>query len=108
MVTRAAQKTILAASERRVVATDLTGPSSLVRLVDKAAGSTVALLRAEELVVLRKRYATEAGGLVLRRDHAPMSLRWEERRLLRAMLRGEDVLPVRIEGPSAPFRTLAE
>lgn len=108
VVSRAAQKTILAASEQRVVATDLAGPSSLVRLVENTAGSTVALLRAEELVVLRKRYATEAGGLVLRRGHAPMSLKWEERRLIRAMLRGEDVLPVRVEGPSAPFRTLPE
>ncbi len=108
VVTRAAQKTILAASGRRVVATDLTGPSSLVRLIDQAAGSTVALLRAEELGDLQKRYATPNGGLVLRRDHRPMSLRWEARRLLRAMLRGDDVLPVRVEGISAPFRTLPE
>ena len=105
VVSRAAQKTILAASEQRVVATDLTGPSSLVRLVDEAAGSTVALLRSEELVALRNRYATGEGGLVLRRDHAPVSRRWEERRLLRAMMRGDDVLPVRIEEPASRFRT---
>ncbi|AOP53632.1 MGDG synthase family glycosyltransferase [Brevibacterium aurantiacum] len=108
VVTRAAQKTILAESERRVVATDLTGPSSLVRLVEEVAGNTVALLQAEELIALRKRYATGAGGLILRRDHALVSLRWEQRRLLRAMLRGEDVLPVRVEGPSTPFRTLPD
>jgi processive 1,2-diacylglycerol beta-glucosyltransferase len=105
VVTRAAQKTILAASEQRVVATDLTGPTSLVRLIDPAAGSTVALLRAEELGDLQKRYATPE-GLVLRRNQAPVSLRWEERRLLRAMLRGDDALPVRVEGLSAPYRIL--
>jgi len=106
VVSHAAQKTILAASERRVVATDLTGPSSLVRLIDTAAGSTVALLQAEELGDLQKRYATPNGGLVLRRDQAPVSLRWEARRLLRAMLRGDDVLSVRAEGLSAPTRIL--
>jgi len=106
VVSRAAQKTILAASERRVVATDLTGPSSLVRLIDAAAGSTVALLQAEELGDLQKRYATPNGGLVLRRDQAPVSFRWEARRLLRAMLRGDDVLSVRAEGLSAPLRIL--
>ncbi|HJV98462.1 MAG TPA: glycosyltransferase [Arthrobacter sp.] len=106
VVTRAAQKTILAESERRVVATDLKGPSSLVRVVDSAAGSTVALLRAEELGDLQTRYATPNGGLVLRRGPAPMSPRWEERRLLRAILRGDDELPVRVEGPSPPPRFL--
>jgi processive 1,2-diacylglycerol beta-glucosyltransferase len=106
VVTRAAQKTILAASEQRVVATDLTGPTSLVRLIDPAAGSTIALLRAEELGDLQKRYATPDGGLVLRHKQAPVSLRWEERRLLGAMLRGDDALPVRVEVPSAPLRTI--
>lgn len=106
VVTRAAQRTILAASEQRVVATDLTGPSSLVRLIDPAAGSTVAVLQAQELGGLRKRYATAEGGLVLRRGLAPLLLRWEERRLLRAMLRDDDVLPVRVVGPSAPFPVL--
>lgn len=106
VVTRAAQRTILAASEQRVIATDLTGPSSLVRLVDSAAGSTVALLQAEELGDLQKRYATPNGDLVLRRGQAPLLLRWEERRLLRAMLRGDDALPVRVVGLSAPPRVL--
>lgn len=104
VVTRAAQKTILAESERRVVATDLTGPSSLVRVVDLAGHSTVALLRAEELGDLQKRYATPDGGLVLRRGDALMSPRGEERRLLRAILRGDDKLPVRVEGPPPPPR----
>ncbi|MGP5165563.1 MGDG synthase family glycosyltransferase [Arthrobacter rhombi] len=106
VVTRAAQKTILAASERRLVATDLVGPSSLVHLSDQATGNTVALMRAEELGDLQKRYATPDGGLVLRRDQPPMSLRWEERRLLRAMLRGDDILPVHVDGVS-PFRALS-
>ncbi len=102
VVTRAAQKTILAASEQRIVATDLTGPASLVRLVDSAAGSTVAVLQAEELDVLQKRYATPNGGLVLRRGRASVSLRWEPLRLLRAMLSGDDALPVRVEELSTP------
>ncbi|BCW54437.1 MULTISPECIES: MGDG synthase family glycosyltransferase [unclassified Arthrobacter] len=104
VVTRAAQKTILAESERRVVSTDLTGPSSLVSMIDSAAGSTVALLRAEELGDLQKWYATPNGGLLLRRGHALRSLRWEERRLLRAILRGDNELHVRVEGPSPPPR----
>jgi processive 1,2-diacylglycerol beta-glucosyltransferase len=102
VVTRAAQRTILAAHELRVVATDLAGPSSLVRLIDSAAGSTVALLRGEELGDLRKRYATPNGSLVLRRDRAPMSLR----RLLSALLRGDDTLPVRVEELSSPLHVL--
>ncbi|MBG6216496.1 processive 1,2-diacylglycerol beta-glucosyltransferase [Arthrobacter sp. CAN_A6] len=103
VVTRAAQKTILAASEQRTVATDLTGPSALVRLIDSAAGSTVALLQAEELGDLQKRYATPDGGLVLRRGQAPVSLRWEARRLLRALLRDDGEVPVRVEELSAPL-----
>ncbi len=102
VVTRAAQKTILAASGQRLVATDLTGPSALVRLIDSAAGSTVALLQAEELDDLQKRYTTPSGGLVLRRGQARLWLRWEARRLLRALLRGDKALPVRVEGLSAP------
>ncbi len=101
VVTRAAQKTILSASEQRLVATDLTGPSSLVRLIDSAAGSTVGLLQTEELRDLQKRYETPDEGLVLRRGQAPVSLRWEMRRLLRALLRKDNALPVRIEGLSA-------
>jgi len=100
VVTRAAQKTILAESEQRVVASDLAGPSSLVRLVDLAAGSTVALLRAEELGDLQKRYATPNGGLVLRDGQSLTSLRGEERRLLRAILRRDDELAIRVEVPS--------
>lgn len=106
VVTRAAQKTILAESEQRVVATDLTGPASLVRVVDSAAGSTVALLRAEELGDLQKRYATQNGGLVLRRGPASTSSTREDRRLLRAILRGDDELPVRVAGPSPRPRIL--
>jgi len=106
VVTRAAQRTVLAASEQRFVATDLTGPSSLLRLVDRASGSTVALLQAEELADLQKRYATPNGDLVLRPGKASLLLHWEERRLLRAMLRGDDALPVSVEGPPAPFRDL--
>jgi processive 1,2-diacylglycerol beta-glucosyltransferase len=106
VVTRSAQRTILAASEQRVVASDLTGPSSLVRLIDSAAGSTVALLRAEELGDLQKRYSTPNGGLVLRRDKARVSVRWEARRLLRTMLWGDDTLRVRVEGLSAPLPNL--
>lgn len=108
IVTRAAQRTILSASEQRVVASDLTGPSSLVRLIDSAAGSTVALLRAEELDDLQRRYETPNGELVLRRDRAPMSLRWEARRVFSAILRGDDALPVRVEGLSAPHRFLPD
>lgn len=100
VVTRAAQRTILSESEQRVVAADLAGPSSLVRLIDSAAGSTLALLQAEELGDLQKRYGTPNGGLVLRRSQGPLSLRWEARRLLRALLRGDEALPVRVEGLS--------
>ncbi|KUM42131.1 glycosyltransferase [Arthrobacter sp. EpRS71] len=106
VVTRAAQRTILAASEQRFVATDLTGPSSLVRLVDQVSGSTVALLQEEEVADLQKRHSTPDGELVLRRSQASPLRHWEERRLLRAMLRGEDALPVRVEGPAEPFRDL--
>ena len=100
VVTRGAQKSILAASERRLIASDLTGPKSLVRLVDVAAGSTVALLRAEELGDLRKRYEEDERGLVLERDDALVPLRWEARRLLNGVLRGEDRLLVRVEALS--------
>ncbi|MET0844308.1 MAG: glycosyltransferase [Mycetocola sp.] len=108
VVSRSAQRTILDASEHHLVASDLTGPSSLVRLIDSATGSTVALLGAEELDDLQKRYATPNGGLVLRRNIAPMSLRWEARRLLRAMLGGDDTLRVDIDKLSAPVPNLSE
>ena len=78
----------------------------MVRLIDRASGSTVALLQEEELADLQKRYATPDGDLVLRPGQASLLLHWEERRLVRAMLRGEDALPVRVEGPLATFRDL--
>ena len=101
VVTRAAQKTILAASEQRLIASDLTGPASLVRLIDRAADSTVALLRAEELADLQKRYTDSDGNLVLRHDESRVSFRWEARRLLRTVLRGDASLPLRVEGLAA-------
>jgi len=97
IVTRAAQKTIFSASGQRIVASDLSGPSSLVRLVDEAEGRTVALLRADELADLQHRYPHEDGGLLLRRDDALVSLRRRTERLLRAVLRGDDSLRVRVE-----------
>ncbi|TIH30468.1 MGDG synthase family glycosyltransferase [Subtercola vilae] len=102
VVTRAAQKTIFAASEKRLVATDLEGPGRLVRLSDSASGSTVALLRADELGDLQRRYEAPDGGLVLRRDLAPVSFRWDARRLLRAVLCGDDALSVRVEEIARP------
>ncbi|MBG6189082.1 processive 1,2-diacylglycerol beta-glucosyltransferase [Arthrobacter sp. CAN_A212] len=101
VVTRAAQKTILTASGQRVVATDLTGPSALARLIDSAAGSTVALLQAGELDNLKKRYAAPNGGMVLRRGQAHRWLPREARRLLRALLQSDKTLSVRAEGVSA-------
>ncbi|HWM33181.1 MAG TPA: glycosyltransferase [Pseudolysinimonas sp.] len=97
IVTRGAQKSILVASERRLIASDLTGHRALVRLLDDATGSTVALLRAEELDDLKKRHPYRGGTLVLQRDDTLVPLRWEARRLLSAVLRSDDELPVRIE-----------
>jgi processive 1,2-diacylglycerol beta-glucosyltransferase len=97
VMTRGAQKSILAASERRLIASDLTGPKALVRLVDAATDATVALLRAEELDELRTRHPYRGGHLVLQRDDALVPLRWEARRLLNSVLRSDDELPVRIE-----------
>ena len=107
VITRAAQKTILSASEERVVATDLSGPSALVRLIDSAAGSTVALLQAQELEDLQKRYGTRDGGLVLRRGQALRSLRWEERRLIQTILRKDETLSVHVER-SRPHRPVPQ
>ncbi|MHC5797941.1 MGDG synthase family glycosyltransferase [Lacisediminihabitans sp. FW035] len=101
VVTRAAQKTIFDASEKRRIASDLTGPTSLVRLIDRATDSTVALMQAEELVDLQKRYADSDGKLVLRHDEARVSFRWEARRMLRSLLGDEASLPVRVEGLAA-------
>lgn len=100
IVTRAAQRTILDASERRVVASDLTGPTSLVRLVDAEEGSTVALLRAEQLEELEDRHGHPGGDLVLQRAQASLPFGWEVRRLLRGVLRGDEALRVRVEGLS--------
>lgn len=97
VVTRAAQKSILSASERQLVASDLRGESALVRLTDPTDNSTVALLRAEELEDLQKRYASSEGELVLRPDQTLASIRWEGRRLIRAVLRNDDALRVRID-----------
>jgi len=97
VLTRGAQKSILTASARRLIASDLSGPKSLVRLVDPATDSTVGLLRAEELDDLQTRYPERDGYLVLQRDDALVSLRWEARRLLRSVLRGDAELPVRVE-----------
>ncbi|WP_342023983.1 glycosyltransferase [Arthrobacter citreus] len=107
VTTRAAQKTILSASEERVVATDLSGPSALVRLIDSATGSTVALLQAQELEDLQRRYGTRDGGLVLRRGQALRSLRWEERRLIRAILGKDETLSVHVER-SRPHRLVPQ
>ena len=97
VVTRDAQKSILSASEHRLIASDLAGPHSLVRLVDRAAESTVALLRAEEVVDLQRRYADGDGNLLLRPDESLDPFRWEARRLLHAVLRGDRELAVRVE-----------
>lgn len=101
VVTRGAQRSILRASSQRLIASDLTGPKSLVRLVDRATDSTVALLRAEELAELQSRHPQRDGHLVLQRDDALVPLRWEARRLLKSVLRGDSELPVRVEFVSA-------
>ena len=97
VVTRAAQKSILAASEQRLIASDLTGPSSLVRLIDRATDSTIAVVQAEELVDLQARYSDSDGNLVLRLDKSRVPFPWEARRLFRSVLRGDPALPVRAE-----------
>lgn len=101
VVTRGAQKSILSASERRIVASDLTGPKSLLRLVDTATDSTLALLRAEELDDLPKRFGGADGDLVLQRDDALLPLRWEARRLLSSVLLRDQELSVRVEALEA-------
>jgi processive 1,2-diacylglycerol beta-glucosyltransferase len=110
VVTRAAQKTIFGASEQRQIASDLTGPTALVRLIDRATDSTVALMQSEELVDLQKRYAEPDGTMVLRRDEARVSFRWEARRMLRSILGVDHALPVRVEGFAArvPFDGVPE
>ncbi len=97
VITRAAQKSILATSEQRLIASDLTGPTSLVRLTDPIEGSTVALLQAAELGDLQQRYSDPRGNLVLRLDETRPSFGWEARRLVRSVLRHDQALPVRTE-----------
>jgi len=101
VMTRGAQRSILRASSQRLIASDLSGPKSLVRLVDPVTDSTVALLRAEELAELQTRHPERDGHLVLQRDDALVPLRWEARRLLKSVLRGDAELPVRVEFVSA-------
>ncbi len=101
VVTRGAQKSILSASEQRLIASDLTGPKSLYRLVDAETNSTVALVRSEELEDLQKRYSSSGDHLVLQRDDALVPLRWEERRLVTTVLRGDATLRVRPEALGA-------
>lgn len=101
VVTRGAQKSILAASERRLIASDLTGPTALMRLIDRDVGTTVALLQAEELGDLQKRYGDAGGNLMLQRGDTRSSFPWEARRLLSAVLRGDQELSVRVEALAA-------
>jgi len=100
VVTRAAQKSILIASEQRLIASELTGPTALVRLIDPVTERTVAVIQAEELVDLTRRYAEPSGDLVLRPDESRAPFRWEARRLLRAVLGDDASLPVRVEALS--------
>ncbi len=97
VVTRGAQKSILAASEHHQLASELSGPSALVRLVDPVENSTVALIQAEELVDLAGRYEAPGGELVLRHEESRLPFRWEARRLLRSVLGDDETLPVRVE-----------
>lgn len=97
VVTRGAQKSILAASEHHQLASELSGPSALVRLVDPVENSTIALIQAEELVDLAGRYEEPGGELVLRQDESRLPFRWEARRLLRSVLGDDQSLPVRVE-----------
>jgi processive 1,2-diacylglycerol beta-glucosyltransferase len=102
VVTRGAQKSILDASERRLIASDLSGPKALLRLVSQTTDSTVALLRVEELDDLQRRYAGPDGTLVLRREDSLLPLRGEARHLLSTVLRDHQQLVVRVEPLSAP------
>lgn len=107
VMTRGAQKSILSASARRLIASDLTGRKALVRLVDPATQSTVALVRFEELEDLQKRYAERGGDLVLQRDEGLDPLRWEARRLLSSVLRDDRQLRVRVETLGSEVRSAA-
>jgi processive 1,2-diacylglycerol beta-glucosyltransferase len=92
VVTRAAQRSMLFASERRLIASDLTGHQALAHLIDPT-GSTVALLRTTEVVDLRRRYGA-GDALELRRDESLVPFRWEGRRLLRSVLGDDEMLRV--------------
>lgn len=105
VMTRGAQRSMLRASSRRLIASDLSGPKALVRLVDQASDSSVALLRVEELADLQARHPQRDGRLVLQRDDALVPLRWEARRLLKSVLRGDAELPVRVEPVSSDAAT---
>jgi processive 1,2-diacylglycerol beta-glucosyltransferase len=108
VVTRGAQKSILATSEQRLIASDLTGPSALVRLIDPVTDSTVALVQAEELVDLQKRYDHADGNLVLLHEETRLPFRWEARRLLRSVLGADQALPVRAEALTEGFLPIGE
>jgi processive 1,2-diacylglycerol beta-glucosyltransferase len=95
VVARAAQRSILGARERRLIASDLTGPTSLAHLVD-AAGSTVAVLRVSEVVDLHRRFGGGPDALELRPEESLVPFRWEGRRLLRSVLRGDETLRVEV------------
>ncbi|HTL41004.1 MAG TPA: glycosyltransferase [Pseudolysinimonas sp.] len=95
VVTRAAQRSILGASERRLIASDLTGPTSLAHLVD-ATGSTVAVLRVSEVVDLHRRFGSGPTALELRPEESLVPFRWEGRRLLRSVLPGDEALRVEV------------
>ena len=103
VITRAAQRTILAASERHLVATDLTGPTALARLVDDETGCAVALLRADQLLDLHAHFGGSEDEFVLTRFDA-LSVRWEAKRLIACILGTDDALRVRIEHIDADDR----
>jgi processive 1,2-diacylglycerol beta-glucosyltransferase len=63
----------------------------------------VALLKADELEDLQKRYASSEGELVLRPDQRLASVHWEGRRLIRAVLRNDEALRVRIDALPQPL-----
>lgn len=99
VVTRAAQKAVLAASEQRIAASDLTGAQALARLVETETGSTVAVLRRTELDDLRKRSGGAGDQVVLRRSANRLLARlpWEAQRLQGSILGDDLTLTVAVE-----------
>ena len=99
VVTRAAQKAVLAASEQRIAAADLTGAHALVRLVETETGSTVAVLPRTELEDLRRRSGGEGDRVVLKRSTNRLLARlpWEAQRLQGTVLGDETTLTVAVE-----------